>query len=216
MTARTLRGLDLVAKTALLLLLLHAVFFPDLPQYHGKGIGARLATYPLSALIVPGLWFAGRRRWRGRPYPYLIDLCAVAPFLLDTLGNALNFYDTITWWDDVMHYLTWIPWVTAFGLAIRYRAHLRRWDVAAITIGFGAVTHIAWELLEYVTFIRTNPNEFSSAYTDTLGDLLLSLCGSVTGGLLVATCLWRLGPGGTGAWAPASMPVIPGDAGPGA
>lgn len=196
MTARGLRWIDIAAKLALVLLLLHAVVFPELPQYHGKGIGARLGTYPISALLVPAVWFLGRRRWRGRPYPYLIDLCAVAPFLIDTLGNALNLYDTITWWDDAMHAVTWMPWVTAFGLAIRYRTHLRRFDVAALTIGFGAVTHIAWELLEYVTFIRTNPNEFDSAYTDTLGDLLLSLCGSVAGGVLVATLLWRLGPGG--------------------
>ena len=191
MTARTLLAIDLAAKLGLVLLLVHAVAFPDLPQYHGKGIGSRLATYPISALLVPAIWWLGRGRWRGKPYPYLIDLCVVAPFLIDTLGNALNLYDTITWWDDVMHFVTWVPWVTAFGLAIRSRRHLRRFDVAAITIGFGAVTHIAWELLEYVAFIRTNPNEFSTAYTDTLGDLLLSLCGSVAGGLLAATVLWN-------------------------
>jgi len=197
MTARTLRGIDLAAKFALVLLLVHAVAFPDLPQYHGKGIVSRLVTYPISALLVPGIWWLGRRRWRGRAYPYVIDLCVVAPFLIDTLGNALNLYDTITWWDDAMHFVTWVPWVTAFGLAIRSRGHLRRFDVAAITIGFGAVTHIAWELLEYVAFIRTNPNEFSTAYTDTLGDLLLSLCGSITGGLLAATVLWNRSPGGS-------------------
>lgn len=199
MTARTLRGIDVAAKLGLLLLLLHAVAFPDLPQYHGKGIGARLATYPVSALVVPLIWYLGRSRWRGRPYPYLIDLCVVAPFLIDTLGNALNLYDTIPWWDDAMHFVTWVPWVLAFGVAIRSRGHLRRFDVAAMAIGFGAITHIAWELLEYVAFIRSNPNEFNTAYTDTLGDLLLSLCGSFAGGLLAATVLWNRRPGGSGA-----------------
>ena len=59
-------------------------------------------------------------------------------------------------------------------------------------LGFGAVTHIVWELAEYVTFIRAG-DELATAYTDTLGDLLLSLCGSIAGALLSATALWRLG-----------------------
>src|SRR5262249_35080506 len=69
MTAKSLLWVDIAAKAALALLLLHAVVFPDLPQYHGKAIGTRLATYPISALIVPAIWLAGRRRWQGRPYP---------------------------------------------------------------------------------------------------------------------------------------------------
>ena len=198
MNRRRLLTIDLGAKVGLVLLLLHAVVFPDLPQYAGKGLGARLLTYPISALIVPMIWFLGRRKFRSFSYPYLIDICVVAPFFIDTLGNALNLYDTINWWDDLMHFVTWVPWVVAFGLAARYRPHLRRFDVFAITAGFGAATHIVWELLEYVAFIRDNPAEFESAYKDTLGDLALSLFGSFTGAALVATVLWRLGPGGVG------------------
>ncbi len=180
------------AKVALVALLVHAVAFPELPQYAGKGIGTRLLTYPLGGLVVAGVWFALGRRRAGLPYPHLIDLCAIAPFLIDTAGNAANLYDTVSWWDDVMHFVTWVPWVTAFGLAMRY-LQLGRLNVAALTVGFGAVTHILWEIGEYFAFIGKNPNEYESAYTDTLGDLAASLAGSFAGAVLVATVLWRLG-----------------------
>ena len=116
-----------------------------------------------------------------------------APFLVDTAGNAANLYDSIVWWDDVMHFVTWVPWVVGFGLALRYVDGLARWTVFGLTVGFGAVTHIAWELMEYVAFIRTNPDELEGAYRDTMGDLTLSLVGSITGAALCVTVLWTVG-----------------------
>ena len=182
---------NLMVKVLLVALLLHAVAFPDLPQYAGKGIVPRLILYPVSIWLVPLVWWlVWRRRDRPMPYPHLIDLLVALPFTIDTGGNALNLYDTIDWWDDLMHFVTWVPWVVAFGLVIRERAHLQRADVAAITIGFGAVTHIIWEVLEYLAFIRNNTSELAGAYRDTIGDLVLSLGGSITGGVLVATVLF--------------------------
>ena len=60
-------------------------------------------------------------------------------------------------------------------------------------IAFGAVTPILWEGAEYFTFIRDNPKEFSTAYTDTLGDLAMSLSGTIVGAILTATVLWGVG-----------------------
>jgi len=194
-TRRWLAPLNLTAKVALVALLLHAVAFPDLPQYAGKGIGTRLATYPISAVLVPIVWFAHRALRAGsrtHRYPHAIDLCVVAPFLIDTAGNAANPYDTVDWWDDLMHFVTWIPWVVAFGFVLRYLP-LGRLNTFGLTVGFGAVTHIIWEILEYFAFIRGNPNELATAYRDTIGDLGLSLTGSFTGAALVATVLWRVG-----------------------
>lgn len=184
----TVRVVNVLAKIALILLLLHAVLFPGLPQYQGKAIGVRLLAYPLSTVLVPAIWALSRglRRWR---YPHLLDLCVAAPFLIDTAGNAANLYDTVGWWDDLMHWVTWVPWSMSFGIAMRYLP-LGRLNVAALTVGFGAVTHILWEAIEYLAFIRANPAELGTAYRDTIGDLLLSLCGSFTAALLLATVLW--------------------------
>lgn len=195
-TKATLARTNVFVKLALIALLVHGVLFPDLPQYQGKGMGWRLLTYPLSTLVVPAIWFvwtrSAERRERGGGYPHLIDICVVLPFLIDTAGNTANLYDTVEWWDDAMHVVTWIPWVTAVGLALR-RLPLGRLNVAALTVGFGAVTHIIWEVLEYLTFVRGNPNEAATAYEDTIGDLVMSLSGSFLGALLVVTLLWNIG-----------------------
>ena len=46
-----------------------------------------------------------------------------------------------------MHFLTWVPWVVAFGLLlVTYAPPLPRWAVFGLVVGFGAVTHILWEL----------------------------------------------------------------------
>ena len=189
-----LRRTNRAVKVLLVLLLLHAVVFPDLPQYDGKGIVPRLIFYPTSIWLVPLVWWlVWHRRGRTLPYPHLIDLCVALPFTIDTAGNTANLYDTIDWWDDLMHFVTWVPWVVAAGLVVRERVHLRRLDVFAITLGFGAVTHIVWEVLEYLAFIRNNENELAGAYTDTIGDLVMSLAGSITGAMLVVTVLYGVG-----------------------
>lgn len=191
-----MRVLNISAKVLLVLLLAHAVVFPDLPQYSAKGMPYRIALYPISIVLVPVVWWLrSRRRYApARRYPHLIDLCVVLPFLLDTAGNTANLYDRVTWWDDVMHLLTWLPLVVAFGLMLRYWPNGRLVTIG-LTIGFGAVTHILWEFAEYLTFVADNPTESLSAYRDTIGDLAASLAGSTIGAVLVGTILWNLGGG---------------------
>jgi hypothetical protein len=180
--------LNAAVKAALVGLLLLAVLRPDLPQFEGKAMTGRALTYPLAAVIVPvGWWLWGRRSgWR---YPYALDICLVLPFLIDVVGNALDLYDTIDWWDDFNHLLNWSILVTAFGqLLVRFP--LGRLNTTALMIGFGAVTAILWEFAEYYTFIRGGPEE-STAYTDSLGDLAGGLFGSTVAALLTVTLLWR-------------------------
>jgi hypothetical protein len=51
--------------------------------------------------------------------------------------------------------------------------------LAGFVLAFGASLAILWELGEYLTFIRTNEDEFATAYTDTLGDLTFDLVGAL-------------------------------------
>src|SRR5205085_774371 len=80
-----------------------AVARPDLPQFAGKAMTGRAIGYPVAALIVPVVWWLGRRR--GWAYPYAVDVLVVLPFLIDMAGNAANLYDTVTWWDDLNHFV---------------------------------------------------------------------------------------------------------------
>jgi hypothetical protein len=160
-----------------------------LPQFHGKAVVARALAYPLAALLVPAIWLGRGRRDR---YPYDVDILVALPFLVDTAGNALNLYDTISWWDDANHFVNWTILVAGFGRLL-VRLPLRRLNAFALAVGFGFVTAVLWEFGEYLTFIRNNENELRTAYTDTLGDLALGGAGSVVAALLTVTLLWPNG-----------------------
>jgi hypothetical protein len=181
--------LNLAVKLALVGLLLFAVIRDDLPQFQGKAMVGRALTYPLSALIVPVIWWiVGKRRGRVPVYPHLLDILLVLPFLIDTAGNALNLYDKIEWWDDANHLVNWGILSTGFGQLL-LRLPVGKLSTAGLTVGFGAVTAIIWEFAEYFTFVR-NSSELATAYTDTLGDLALGLTGSVIAGIVTAWILW--------------------------
>jgi hypothetical protein len=173
---------DIGLKVLLVGLLLMAVLFPELPQFAGKAMGGRVLTYGLAALVIPVIWLI---RFRRHPYPFAIDILFVLPFLIDVAGNALNLYDTIAWWDDANHFVNWALLTGASALALA-RLHLGRLNRFALGVGFAAVTAIAWELAEYITFIRYSP-ELTTAYTDTLGDLML---GTLGGSLASAAVAW--------------------------
>jgi len=108
----------------------------------------------------------------------------VAPFLIDVAGNALDLYDSISWWDDVNHLFNWALLCGALG-SVLLRTTLRPLILLAVITGFGAVAAILWELGEYFAFIRGG-TELATAYTDTLGDEALGLTGSALAGLVVA------------------------------
>ena len=177
-----LLALDVAAKGALGLLLVHAVANPDLPQYAGKAMQGRALGYPVVVLILPVGWaLVGRRR----PFPALADLLITLPFLIDTAGNALDLYDTIDWWDDANHFFNWMLLTGGFVL-LTEPVRLAAWNRAALGAGFGAIAAIAWELLEYATFVPNSP-EAAGAYRDTLGDLAL---GTLGGSLAAIAASW--------------------------
>jgi len=181
-------AVDVGVKAALIGLLLFAVVRSDLPQFAGKAMTSRAIAYPVAALIVPAVWWLFLRRRTASTYPYAIDILVVLPFLIDTVGNAADLYDTISWWDDLNHFVNWAILVAAFGQVL-IRLPLDKLTVASLSIGFGALTAILWELVEYWAFVR-HSDELDTAYTDTLGDLALGLGGSVCAALLTVTLLW--------------------------
>jgi hypothetical protein len=183
--------IDVCVKASLVVLLAFGAF-SGLERFAGKAFGWRLVGYSAAALVVPAVWALRGRR---SPYPYAIDTLFVLPFLIDTIGNALNLYDTIDWWDDANHFVNWAILTGAVAVGL---AHVidRRWEVFWLIVGFGAATAILWEIGEYFAFIR-HSKELKTAYTDTLGDLTLGLSGSVlTAAIAVALRSRRAGSSG--------------------
>jgi hypothetical protein len=179
---------DVALKLAVIGQLLVAVVGPDLPQFEGKAMEARAVVYPLAMLAVPAAWLILRRR-RRIEYPYTLDILWTLPFFIDVTGNTANLYDTVSWWDDLNHFVNWGILVAAFGQLL-IRLPLTRLVAAGLATGFGAVTAILWEFAEYVGFIHANEEELRTAYKDTLGDLALGLSGSVAAALVTVLLLW--------------------------
>jgi hypothetical protein len=172
---------DLGAKALLLLLLAAALFWPDLSGLKGKASTARLIVYPLGALAIP-LWWLVFGRFRRPGFPWAGDLLITLPWLLDLLGNRFNLFDTIGWWDDVMHFVNWT--LLTAGVMITFApGRLSRTTAIFLAMGFGAPAALAWELGEYATFVRRSV-ELQTAYTDTLGDLTLGTLGSLLAGFV--------------------------------
>jgi hypothetical protein len=154
--------------------------FGGLERFEEKGFGWRLLWYPAMILALPAAW---RLFGRG-PFPFVADVLITIPFLVDVMGNVLNLYDSIDWWDDANHFANWLFLSLGVGVLL-LRTGLRPLVLAGLVLAFGSTSAIVWELGEYVTFIRTNEEEFDTAYTDTLGDLTFDLVGT----LIAATAI---------------------------
>jgi hypothetical protein len=183
MRSRTLLAVDVAIKVATVVLLSWAVLNPDLPQFTGKAFTGRAIAYPIALLVLPVVWWLLGRP-RGMAFPVGADILLGLPFLIDVVGNALNFYDAIEWWDDANHFVNWFLHTAAIGLLLR----LGSWGAGtrgALAVGWAATTAILWELAEYVAFVPNSP-EAATAYADTLGDLALGLIGGTVAAILVS------------------------------
>lgn len=185
------KNINILLKLSLAALLVHAVWFSDLPQYKDKAIALRVVFYPLAAALTYIVWrMANANKKKKSPYPYFVDICVTFVVAFDLLGNTLALYDNITAWDDIMHLTLSVPWVLVAGYLLR-NAGLGRWVTAGLVMAYGSTSHIVWELLEYLSFVRSNPTESLTAYQDTMGDLVLSLLGTIIGALITALFLYK-------------------------
>lgn len=163
-----------------------AVFvFPDLERFEDKAFGARLVANPLMMLALPALWWWWQRRaGRDDEVPYGAFALVMASFLIDVTGNSLDLYDSVGWWDNASHFLTWVPLCAGIGLVLAPSIR-PRWAIVAVVTGLGAILAVLWEIGEWYSFIRRG-TELEGAYEDTLSDLLLGLLGGLAAAVWVA------------------------------
>jgi hypothetical protein len=176
------RHLDIVAKAILLLLLATALIDPDLGNMQDKAAWWRAVSYPMLAFTVPLLWAL---YWRERmSFPWLADLCITVPCFSDILGNRLDLYDRIWWFDDWMHFFNTGLLVVAILLLTLDRTATRA-AVLERSLAFGVTAALVWEIAEYFAFLHRWDALPTRLYEDTLGDLFLGTTGSLVAGLLV-------------------------------
>ncbi len=169
------RAANVLAKGALVILLVMAVLYPDSANLRDKAAGVRAVVYPLLAFAVPAIWWL---RFKDQvAFPWVADLLVTMTCFTDILGNRLDLYDTVVWFDDWMHFMN-----TGLLAAALILLTLTRTSTLAQALerglAFGATAAIGWEIGEYVAFVsRSSERRF--AYADTLGDLGLGTLGAV-------------------------------------
>jgi hypothetical protein len=187
-----LPALVVTGKVILLLAVVRIVIEPAWGNLEGKAPMARAIMYPLLAMAVPVLWATTRRHCC---FPWLADLLFTLACFADILGNRLDLYDSIVWFDDWMHIMNTGLVSAAFViLTVRESATIR--EIAEVAVSFGLSASLGWELFEYATFL-TRSTEWTSAYSDTIGDLTLGWLGAVLAALAVALAWRRRGASGS-------------------
>lgn len=179
---------NVLAKGALVLLLVFALLYPDQGNLRDKAAGMRAVGYPLAAFTVPFLWWT---LWRDKmAFPWVPDLLITITCFTDILGNRMDLYDTIVWFDDWMHFMnTGLLAVAVILLTLPRTSGMVRCLERALAVG--ATGAIAWELAEYFAFL-SRASDRSFVYGDTLADLALGTAGALAGGVLVHRS-WRRG-----------------------
>ena len=172
--------LDVAAKVLLLLAVTRVALDPAWGNLEGKAPGTRALTYPLLAFVLPlaHLW----HRPAGA-YPWGADLLITAPASSDILGNRLDLYDQVEWFDDATHLVNTAALSAAcvLLLGVAHAPLRRRLEVA---VASGMTLSLLWEVWEYVAFV-TRSSEVSTAYADTVWDLSLGWVGAVAAALVV-------------------------------
>lgn len=176
-----IRRVNIASKVVLTALIVVSLVFGQADRYRDKAMGARAIAYPFLCAI-PVMLFLGLRAAR-RPiaYPHAGDALLTAPFVLDLAGNALDLFDSVSWWDDLLHFANWL--LIGLALAQVLPRSLPGWVRGWMIAGFGAFAAVAWELAEYSTFVLKL--EQVGIYRDTIGDLSLGSGGALLAGALV-------------------------------
>lgn len=187
-TPSSARIASLSAKAGLVLLLVLAMAYPDSGHLRDKAAGLRTVGYPVLSFTVPVLWWAF---WSDRvSFPWVADLLVTLTCFADVLGNRLDLYDSVVWFDDWMHFMnTGLLAAAVILLTMRRTAALM--SILERALAFGATAAVAWEIAEYFAFIsRSTERRF--AYADTLADLGLGILGALTA-VVVVHRLWLRG-----------------------
>lgn len=180
------RGLDLSAKVTLIALLAVVLVNPDFGNLEGKAPTARAITYSLLAFAVPAFWLATSRP--RRPFPWLADLLVTVAAFTDILGNRMDLYDTVVWFDDWMHFMN-SGFISAAIVLLTLDRRASLAQALERSFAYGLSFALGWELFEYASFVSKS-TERRWAYTDTLGDLALGWLGCAFAALTLHT-LWR-------------------------
>jgi len=157
---------------------------PGASHFAGKAMGIRALVYPVTTLLIPGVWLLSGRP---TPYPVLADIALALPFAIDAGANVFGLF-AIPGFDALPHSVGWFFLSVAFGLAVAPLVG-QRLTTFGLVLGFGAVIDIIWEVAEFA-LMKSGSSGLQLTYENTIQDLVMSLLGATVGAVAVATILW--------------------------
>ena len=149
-----------------------------IPNLEGKGMAYRTPFYLIAISFLPLLSYI--KKWKN--YPYATDILLILPFLLDTFGNFLGYFDSIVFFDDLLHILNWILIVMSIQTFRLQNRNFNK-DDYMFGVGMGTLIIVIWELLEWILSVDGLGliTALHLSYNDTMGDLFGSVLGSFIG-----------------------------------
>lgn len=181
-------ALDLVVKMVLVAFLVRLVVDPAWGNLEGKAPVGRAVIYPCLGLVVPSIHLL---LGRGTAFPWKADLLVTIAGFSDILGNRLDLYDRIAWFDDAIHF-TNTGLIVAAVLLLGGAGDAPFLQTLDRAVAVGLSVSLGWELWEYYAFVARSA-ESATAYPDTIGDLALGWAGAVVAAIVVAGSHHRVG-----------------------
>jgi len=119
-----------------------------------------------------------------------LDVAFGVTLLVAGWSAVLDIYVEVRWWDLPVHFaltglvalILYILLVRVGGLADPATEHVPVWVATILTVSFGSVGAVLWEVAEWFghTFIDET---IYVGYSDSIGDLAVGLAGAVVAGL---------------------------------
>ena len=164
--------------------------------------GFAIAGDSAAALL---LGAAGAAAWLARPVwlPRAYDLAFVLALTVQAWGEALGLYDSIPWFDNVVHFtLPFFAGPTLYIVLARVdvvpdpkdETHLQHYvGIGIVAFALGVALGGLWEVFEYFSD-NTLGSELQIDNADTIGDLIADSLGAAAGAaLLVCWARWGWG-----------------------
>ena len=99
---------------------------------------------------------------RGTEFPWLADLLITLTGFTDILGNRLDLYDHVVWFDDWMHLMN-VAFLSAAVLLLTTSADTPPTAVLERSLAFGTTAALVWELYEFTTFVTRSPERTTAS-----------------------------------------------------
>jgi hypothetical protein len=138
--------------------------------------------------------------------PRTFDLIFILGMALQVWGNALNLFDVVDWWDNLVHLVvpfSAVPVLYVVNVRLGILSPLaeeheprQRLGIVLFAVMAGLTAGVLYEIYEYIAVEWLGATYLEIGYADTILDLALDAVGAFAGGLFLvlwSTRRWETG-----------------------